>query len=342
MLNVLCYNFNFDKAYPDDSVQGLTVQMEDFLKEFVDNIRLEKNHSKNTAAAYSSDVAAFMDYLRAETAVDSLSGVTEFEIKGYLGKIYGNIKKSSLARKIESIKSFFAFLEKKGIIASNPAFLIDIPRTEKKLPFFLTAKEADFLLNNYLDARLKSLGENGGISSPNGSIKYFEALRNDLILEFLYGSGLRVSELISVKLDDIEIGAGYVRITGKGSKQRLVPLTSITADKIKKWLDYLASIDIKGDNGHIIINKKGIGLTRRTVHRVVKDSMSVTGQFKNISPHALRHSFATNLLNEGADLRSIQDMLGHSSLSTTEKYTHLGIKKLIDVYKKAHPLSKNR
>ena len=328
--------------------------MEDFLKDFANNIKLEKNHSYNTVLAYVSDVRAFILYLEEETSVNSVKDVTEFEIKGYLSKIYENVKKTSLARKIESIKSYFNFLEKKHIIKQNPAFLLDLPKTEKKLPFFLTAKEADFLLNNYLGLKLKKdkldaiknepPSAGGSMPMPVAMpepLRYFEALRNDLILEFLYGSGLRVSELVSVKKTDLELekGGGYVRILGKGSKQRIVPLTEITAEKIKAWSDFLSAVGLMPKEGYIIINKKGMRLTRRTVHRIVKESMLITGQFKNISPHSLRHSFATNLLDNGADLRSIQDMLGHSNLATTEKYTHLSIKKLIDVYNKAHPLS---
>ncbi|MFW0883948.1 tyrosine-type recombinase/integrase [Candidatus Acidulodesulfobacterium sp. H_13] len=325
--------------------------MEDFLEDFAKNIKLEKNYSPNTVFAYTSDVRAFIGYLNKETSVNSIEDITEFEIKGYLSNIYADIKKVSLARKIESIKSFFNFLEKKHILKQNPSFLISLPKVEKKLPFFLTAKEADFLLNNYFDLKLKRDRLNGiDLSSIQslfkGSnysgvdiIKYFGAVRNDLILEFLYGSGLRVSELILVKKTDLEIGGGYVRIFGKGSKQRIVPLTGLTADKIKTWLYYLSVIDLTPKEGCIIINKNGDRLTRRTIHRIVKESMVITGQFKNISPHSLRHSFATNLLDNGADLRSIQDMLGHSNLVTTEKYTHLSIKKLIDVYNNAHPLS---
>lgn len=321
--------------------------MEEFLEDFKKNIKLEKNYSPNTVLAYVSDVKAFISYLNKETSVNSLEDVTEFEIKAYLSRIYENVKKTSLARKIESIKSFFSFLEKKHILKHNPTFLIDLPKVEKKLPFFLTAKEADFLLNNYLDFKLKrdKLSKidlnpaNFNFNSNAEPLKYFEAFRNDLILEFLYGSGLRVSELIAVKKTDLEIGGGYVRVFGKGSKQRIVPLTEMTVNKINTWLKYLYIINLKPVGGYIIINKKGAHLTRRTVHRIVKESMIITGQFKNISPHSLRHSFATNLLDNGADLRSIQDMLGHSNLATTEKYTHLSIKKLMDVYNSAHPLS---
>jgi len=206
------------------------------------------------------------------------------------------------------------------------------------------------LLNNYFGSALKKhklssiniLSKGVGTGqlghTANGG-RYFAIYRNDLILEFLYGSGLRVSELVAVRKNDLELNGGYVRILGKGSKQRIVPLTQITVEKIKKWLNYLSLINTTPKEGYLIINKKGSHLTRRTVHRVVKESMIITGQFKNISPHSLRHSFATNLLDNGADLRSIQDMLGHSSLSTTEKYTHLSIKKLLDVYNKSHPLS---
>ncbi len=310
--------------------------MEDFLKEFAINLRLEKNYSSNTVLAYTTDVKGFIAYLKKDMPIDSLEEVTEIEIKGYLSKIYETVKKTSLARKVESIKSFFGFLEKKHLISHNPAFLLELPKVEKKLPFFLTSKEADFLLNNYFDSALKK----NHLSGLNlDAVKYFSILRNDLILEFLYGSGLRVSELIAVRKNDLELSGGYVRIFGKGSKQRIVPLTRITVKKLKKWLDYLSVINLSPKEGYLIINKNGSHLVRRTIHRVVKESMAITGQFKNISPHSLRHSFATNLLDNGADLRSIQDMLGHSNLSTTEKYTHLSLKKLLDVYNKSHPLS---
>ena len=161
--------------------------MEDFLKDFANNIRLEKNHSYNTVLAYVSDVRAFILYLEKETSVNSIKDITEFEIKGYLSNIYESVKKTSLARKIESIKSFFGFLEKKHILKQNPAFLIDLPKTEKKLPFFLTAKEADFLLNNYLDLKLKKdkLNRIKGYPPVSGDsaafwahepLRYFEAL----------------------------------------------------------------------------------------------------------------------------------------------------------------------
>ncbi len=327
--------------------------MEDFLKEFAASLKLEKNYSPNTVLAYTADVKDFIACLKRDMSVRSIEDVTEIEIKGYLSKIYETVKKTSLARKIESIKSFFGFLEKKHLTNSNPAFLLELPKVEKKLPFFLTSKEADFLLNNYFGLALKRYNLSG-LNTPDFSAataeiqhfgsaanaaKYFLVLRNDLILEFLYGSGLRVSELIAVRKNDLELSGGYVRISGKGSKQRIVPLTRITVKKIKKWLNYLSAISLLPEEGYLVINKKGSRLTRRTVHRVVKESMAITGQFKNISPHSLRHSFATNLLDNGADLRSIQDMLGHSNLSTTEKYTHLSLKKLLDVYNKSHPLS---
>lgn len=324
--------------------------MEHFLKEFADNLKFEKNYSQNTVLAYVADVKGLMDYLKKNGSVNHPEDISEFELRGYLSGIYGSIKKTSLARKIESMKSFFGFLEAKHLISANPTFLLELPKVEKKLPFFLTSKEADFLLNNYLDFALKK-HKLDPVAIPSGKTeikrsshkanagRYFAVYRNDLILEFLYGSGLRVSELITVRKNDLELNGGYVRILGKRSKQRIVPLTRITVEKIKKWLNYLSLINTTPEEGYLIINKKGFHLTRRTVHRVVKESMIITGQFKNISPHSLRHSFATNLLDNGADLRSIQDMLGHSSLSSTEKYTHLSIQKILDVYNKSHPLS---
>ncbi len=305
-------------------------KMDEIIKEFSENLRLEKNYSQNTALAYTADIKKLASYLKDNLNMSSWNDVSEIDIRGYLANIHGKIKKTSLSRKVESIKAFFGFLEKKRIINRNPSFLLELPKVEKKLPFFLTSKEADFLLNNYWTSALKKHKDEKGI---------FPIVRNDLILEFLYGSGLRVSELVSVRTQDLELTGGYVRVTGKGSKQRIVPLTEITAEKIKKWLAYLSENGVKAKDGFLIINKDGAPLTRRTVHRVVKESMILTGQFKNISPHSLRHSFATNLLENGADLRSIQEMLGHANLSTTEKYTHLSLKKLIDVYNKAHPLS---
>ncbi|MHB1693463.1 MAG: tyrosine-type recombinase/integrase [bacterium] len=302
----------------------------DYIEDFKNYLKLDKNYSINTVIAYSSDVKELFVYLRNILKINSVSEIAEIDIRGFLSKEYDKIKKTSLARKIESIKSYFNFLEKRHIISQNPVFLLELPKIEKKLPFFLTINEAEFLLNNYYF-----------LSSQKKGKKYeFEILRNDLILEFLYGSGLRVSEIISVKYKDIELKEGYVKVLGKGSKERIIPLTFQTIDKIKKWKDYIAKTDLNFKNEFLIVNRKGNHLTRRTVHRVVHESMIITGQYKNISPHSLRHSFATHLLDNGADLRSIQDMLGHSNLSTTEKYTHLSLKKLLDVYKQAHPHSK--
>lgn len=321
--------------------------VEDLLRDFSLNLELERNCSRNTVLAYTADIKGFADYVEGDLGMDFPGEVSEIEIRGYLSKIYEKLKKASLARKVESIKAFFGFLEKKHIIKNNPAFLLEPPRTEKKLPFFLTSKEAGFLLDNYIDASFakhdtgKEIFEEPGFYSRPAAelLKLFQVIRNDLILEFLYGSGLRVSELVSVRISDLELSEGYVRVFGKGSKQRIVPLTVISVKKIERWLKYLNSAGKFSMSGYIVINKKGEPLTRRTVHRIVKESMLVTGQFKNISPHGLRHSFATSLLEQGADLRSIQEMLGHSNLSTTEKYTHLGLKKLMDVYNKSHPLS---
>ncbi|MCL5673081.1 MAG: tyrosine-type recombinase/integrase [Deltaproteobacteria bacterium] len=302
----------------------------DYIEDFKNYLRLDKNYSINTVIAYSSDVKELFVYLRNILKINNVSEITEIDIRGFLSKEYDKIKKTSLARKIESIKSYFNFLEKRHIISQNPIFLLELPKIEKKLPFFLTVNEAEFLLNNYYF-----------LSSQKKGKKYeFEILRNDLILEFLYGSGLRVSEIISVKYKDLELKEGYVKVIGKGSKERIIPLTFQTIDKIKKWKDYIAKANLNLKNEFLIINKKGNHLTRRTVHRIVHESMIITGQYKNISPHSLRHSFATHLLDNGADLRSIQDMLGHSNLSTTEKYTHVSLKKLLDVYKQAHPHSK--
>ena len=301
----------------------------DYIEYFKNYLRLDKNYSINTIMAYSSDVKELFVYLRNVLKINNVSEIAEIDIRGFLSKEYDKIKKTSLARKIESIKSYFNFLEKRHIISQNPVFLLELPKIEKKLPFFLTINESEFLLNNYYFLSLQKKGK-----------KYeFEILRNDLILEFLYGSGLRVSEIISVKYKDIELKEGYVKVLGKGSKERIIPLTFQTINKIKKWKDYISKTNLNSKNEFLIINKKGNHLTRRTVHRIVHESMIITGQYKNISPHSLRHSFATHLLDNGADLRSIQDMLGHSNLSTTEKYTHLSLKKLLDVYKQAHPHS---
>ena len=337
----------------------------DYIAEFENYLRLDKNYSINTVMAYSSDVKELFIYLKSVSDIRKkdyrhnngdcdnnnkkntdnitinrdddyynnneidIKEIAEIDIRGYLSKEYDKVKKVSLARKIESIKAFFNFLEKRHIIDKNPVFLLELPKIEKKLPFFLTVNEARFLLDNYRSLSFEKKG-----------VKYeFEILRNDLILEFLYGSGLRVSEIIFVKYKDLALNEGYVKVLGKGSKERIIPLTIQTVNKIQKWKNYagahIANLNFKSE--FLIINKKGNHLTRRTVHRIVHESMLITGQFKNISPHSLRHSFATHLLDNGADLRSIQDMLGHSNLSTTEKYTHLSLKKLLDVYKQSHP-----
>jgi len=291
-------------------------------------LRVERSASPETLRGYTSDLRQFRSCLLsnrlAEPPVDAAS-VSSEAIRGYLQWLdRRGEKRSSLARKLASVRSFYRFLLGEGLVTRNPAEDIRTPKQPKHLPRVLTKDEAAVLMTIPND---KSAG----------------SLRDRALLETLYSTGARVSELVALDLDDVRQSDGIVRLQGKGRKERLVPIGEVAVRAIGEYLNRYPIgpgpvRSPKGSRLPLFRNSRGGRLTTRSVARIVaRHSNALTGG--SISPHTLRHSFATHLLDEGADLRAIQEMLGHASLATTQKYTHVAMDQLFAVYDKAHPRS---
>jgi integrase/recombinase XerC len=236
-------------------------------------------------------------------------------LRRYLALLGKVVKKSSVGRKLAAIRSFFRFLLRRGVVVKNPAELIATPKKENRLPFHLDIDQVTTL-----------------VEAPADDQKH--ALRDRAILEMLYSCGLRVSELTGLDIGELDLSGGMVRVMGKGGKERIVPVGSRA---IKAIREYLVGRSEPAGNGPLFLNTRGGRINRRSVARIIDTHVLRIAAFKRISPHILRHTFATHMLEGGADLRAIQELLGHASLSTTQKYTHVGIDRLMEVYDKAHP-----
>ena len=290
--------------------------LEQQIQQFTTYLHTERDVSPHTLAAYRSDLAQLQAFAVREKGEDvSAQDIDHLLLRRYLAGLAKDTKKSSIGRKLAAIRSFFRFLLRRGTIAKNPAELIATPKKEQRLPFHLDIDQATSLMEAPVDEQ-----------------KF--ALRDRAILELLYSSGLRVSELTSLDIGELDLAGGMVRVTGKGGKERIVPVGSRALNAIKEYLDQRC-----GDTsrGALFFNSRGCRINRRSVARIVETHVMRIAAFKQISPHTLRHTFATHMLEGGADLRAIQELLGHASLSTTQKYTHVSIDRLMEVYDKAHP-----
>jgi integrase/recombinase XerC len=288
----------------------------DQIQQFTTYLQIERDVSPHTLAAYRSDLAQMLTFVvREKGETVSARDIDHLLLRRYLAGLSKNTKKSSIGRKLAAIRSFFRFLLRRGIIEMNPAELIATPKKEQNLPFHLDIDQATTLME-----------------APDDEQKY--ALRDRAILELLYSSGLRVSELTGLNIGELDLAAGMVRVTGKGGKERIVPVGSRALEAIKEYLDERSDDTARGA---LFLNTRGGRINRRCVARIVDVHVMRIAAFKRISPHTLRHTFATHMLEGGADLRAIQELLGHASLSTTQKYTHVNIDHLMDVYDKAHP-----
>ena len=289
--------------------------MKEYIERFLRHLETERGASEHTVRAYRKDLEAFFEY--AGSQPDS---VESLEIRGFVAALMkSGLKKSTVGRRLATIRSFFRFLHREGCVKANPARLVNAPKLPKPLPKFLTVDDAFSL-----------------VEKPEGI--GFLLARDRAILDLLYSSGIRVSELAGLNVDDVNIREGLVKARGKGKKERIAPIGRKALDALRDYMIERALL--RKREKALFLNRLGTRLTDRGVRRVVvKYARSALIDGK-IGPHTLRHTFATHLLQGGADLRVIQELLGHSSLSTTQKYTHLDIAHLIDVYDKAHPLAK--
>lgn len=282
---------------------------------FLSSLRSERNLSPYTIKNYSIDLDDLCEYLKDKP----FSKVKKLDARGFLYYLENKkFKRRSLARKISACRSFYAWLQREKKISENPFALISTPRLEKKLPNFLYKDEINRLFSSIPS------------STP------FE-LRDKAIIEILYGSGIRVSEIVKLNLSDIDLDSYEIKVLGKGSKERIVIIGSKSVEALKNYLRNGRIKFIKNDTRALFLGSFGGRLTQRSIERTLKKWVKKAGIAKKVTPHTLRHSFATHLLDNGADLRVVQELLGHSSLSTTQVYTHVTKEKMKSIYKMAHP-----
>ncbi len=291
--------------------------MRKHIADFLLHLRNEKNVSPHTGRGYQSDLEQFADFFGDADP----SGIGHQDLRRYLGHLIGlKIRRSSLARKLSAIRSFFKYLNCTGVLQNNPARLIATPRQDRRLPAVLTVDDALRLMN-----------------APNGDDA--SELRDRAVLETLYSTGIRASELVGIDRDDIDRRDRLIRIRGKGRKERIVPV----GEKALAAIDaYYAQKPFPAKDAAVFSGPSGKRLTARTVQRILYNYRKKLDLSQKASPHTLRHSFATHLLESGADLRAIQELLGHASLSTTQRYTHLNLDALMETYDKAHPRAKKK
>lgn len=288
--------------------------MQRHIDKFINYLKVEKNASEHTITNYLVDLEVFKDFL----ADKDIETVDHLGLRRFLAQLRGkNYAKRTIARKLASLRSFFRFLFREGYIKKNPITAISTPKLDKKLPVFLDTAKIDRLL-----------------AAP--SDKDLPGLRDRALLETLYSSGLRVSELVGLDLDDVDFISGVIKVLGKGSKERIVPIGEPALAAITKYIDKRGSGKVK-DGKAIFLNTRGDRITDRSIRRILDTHIKACSIVEHISPHSLRHSFATHLLDRGADLRSVQELLGHMNLSTTQIYTHVTMDRLKSVYDKAHP-----
>ncbi len=294
------------------------------VENFLDDLEHRKGVSFNTVKSYRSDLVQFIRFLSAEWGQSEsnvrLDRVDPLALRGFLAHLHRKgTARSSIARKLAALRSFFRFLVREGQLTINPTRLVSTPRLDKKIPARLEEKEVSRFL------------EGPDLSNPLGR-------RDRALLELIYATGLRVGELVSLDRATVDRDEMLVRVLGKGGKERIVPFGEPAAESLERYLKDRAVLVRRGPGTDaLFLNARGDRLTARSVHRMVRKYLNQAALHSGLSPHSLRHAFATHLLERGADLRSIQELLGHSSLSTTQKYTHLTKEHLVKVYEKTHP-----
>jgi len=304
--------------------------VKNLISDFIESLAVEKGYSENTCRGYGVDLEGFTEYLaqnppggyRRSQSGDSvkIDGIQAITIRGYLGWLHKKNKKTTIARKLSAVRSFFKFLVKRGVIDDSPADSILTPKQDKTIPEYLPVDEMFRLLD----------------SIQTGSIL---DLRNRAIFETLYSCGIRVAELVWMDVRNVDFSGGVIRVLGKGRKERIVPIGQKALAAIKIYREQAKKVwGISADhNGPLFLNKNKGRLSARSVARILDNLVKACGLLKPVSPHTMRHTFATHMLDAGADLRIVQELLGHKSLSTTQKYTHVSIDRLMETYDRAHP-----
>lgn len=301
------------------------MEIDNAIEEFINFIKVERQYSNHSITAYAKDLSELAIYIDEEKLGSNIKVVDFYVLRGFITTLYDKeLSKSSIERKISTLKSFFKFLYRRGIIEDNPARMLKFPKKEKYLPNVFNVDDI-FTLLDLPDK-----------STPMG-------MRDALILELLYGTGVRVSELVGLDRSMVDLQGMRILVLGKGKKERIVPLAPELISLIKDYYKVMYDIVSEGrvvESDALIINRLGSRMTDRTIRRVVEAYLKKAGLPLDYSPHSFRHTFATHLLEGGADLRSIQELLGHESLATTQKYTHSDLASLLKVYDDTHPMAK--
>ncbi|MFX3623877.1 MAG: site-specific tyrosine recombinase XerD [Ectobacillus sp.] len=294
--------------------------MEDHLKDFIHYMVVEKGLAHNTVVSYERDLKSYLKYVQKVEQLSSLHDITRIHIVSFLQHLKDTGKSAkTLARHVASIRSFHQFLLRERIVEHDPSFHVETPQAQRKLPKVLTVAE--------VEALLQAPGTNSAFD-----------IRDKAMLELLYATGMRVSELIGLNLSDVHLTMGFVRCLGKGKKERIIPLGRLAAEAVSKYIAH-GRRELLGKKAEeaLFLNHHGARLSRQGFWKILKRLAKEANIQKELTPHTLRHSFATHLLENGADLRAVQEMLGHADISTTQIYTHVSKTRLKDVYKQFHP-----
>ncbi|MDT8442231.1 MAG: tyrosine recombinase XerC [Desulfuromonadales bacterium] len=296
--------------------------MQSLIKRFLHYLEVERNYSPRTREAYGHDLAGFVAFLDVHggASAERLGRVDNLLLRRYLAELHKSNQRTTIARKLSALRSFFRFLVREGLLAVNPTEGMATPKLNRYLPKTLSVDEASALMEH-------------------GRPPDLLGLRDRAIVELLYSSGLRISELTGLDVGDLDLKEQLVRVLGKGRKERIVPVGRKAAAALVAYLD---ARGLPADDEPLFVNVRNGRLTARSIQRHLKTRLLTAGILKDISPHALRHTFATHLLDGGADLRAIQELLGHASLSTTQRYTQVSVDQLMAVYDKAHPRSRKK
>jgi integrase/recombinase XerC len=304
-------------------------KINDLIDLFIESLASERGYSDNTCRAYRRDIREFAEYLAGSGAVAGseteddcfpVDAVSVVIIRGYLGFLYKKNKKSTMARKLSALRTFFRYLLKRGIITDNPADSVLTPKQEQNIPSYLPIDEMFRLLDV---VRTDTLA----------------GLRDRAMFETIYSCGIRVSELAGMNKADVDFVNSCIRVLGKGNKERIVPIGRKAMEAVKAYLERLAAQNgiARNKDGPLFLNLRNGRLTARSIARLLDKLVQECGLLTPVSPHVLRHTFATHMLDAGADLRVVQELLGHKSLSTTQRYTHVSMNRLMETYDKSHP-----
>jgi len=299
--------------------------MKPLVRKYLTYLAMERQYSTHTVTAYQNDLNQFVDFLQDHFRKEPLrpDSVDTDLVRRFLRSLFDNgFSKKSIARKLSSVRSFYRFLLFRGLARENPAEVVVSPKLEKRLPVFLDERSMERMLD-----------------APNRTDR--DGIRDAAVLELLYSTGIRLGELIRLNLDDMDFANRTVKVLGKGKKHRLVPFGKKACDSVRAYLsrrrEFLRPETPREDRQAVFLSARGLRIYAKAVHQIVKRYITQVSEVEKTSPHVIRHSFATHLLNRGADLRAVMELLGHESLSTTQLYTHVTVDRLKKVYRQAHP-----